>query len=339
MVLSLNLGEESYDIVIERGALKHAGRYLNLERKVFIVTDSGVPEQYARAVAGQCKEPTIYTFPRGEASKNMDTFRDILSGMLDASLTRGDCVAAVGGGVVGDMAGFAAACYMRGIDFYNIPTTLLSQVDSSIGGKTAIDFNGVKNIVGAFYQPKWVIIDPDTLDTLERREMGAGLAEAVKMAATSDAELFSFIEGCTDPQKDIVHIIEGALIIKKNIVEQDPKEQGLRRILNFGHTIGHAIEAHYNGRYLHGECVAMGMMYMCNPEVRRRLESILRRYDIPTRCGAIARELMPYIKHDKKAGNDAVSVIYVPSPGKAQIRNITFDEMAGYIERNRASIE
>ena len=318
----MELGADSYDIVVERGALKKAGEYLDLDRKVVVVTDDGVPAEYARTVADQAKEGTVFTIPQGEANKNMHTFEDILGAMLEASLTRKDCVVAVGGGVVGDMSGFAAACYMRGIDFYNIPTTLLSQVDSSIGGKTAIDFKGVKNIVGAFFQPKKVLIDPDTLDTLSVRQVNAGLAEAIKMAATSDAQLFEKIEKSADLNADITDIIIGALNIKKDVVEQDPKESGLRKILNFGHTIGHAIEAYYEGEYLHGECVAMGMLPMCDGNVRARLEEVLTKYDLPTGCDAGAEELMPYIMHDKKMGKGTLSVIYVPEIGSFEIREV-----------------
>lgn len=333
MTISMELAQDSYDIVVERGALKRAGELLNLNRRVFIVTDSGVPGEYADALAQQCRQPYIFTFPQGEASKNMDTFRDMLSEMLGASLSRGDCVAAVGGGVAGDMAGFAAACYMRGIDFYNIPTTLLSQVDSSIGGKTAIDLNGVKNIVGAFYQPARVLIDPDTLSTLDARQTGAGLAEAIKMAATCDEALLSLIEESTNLDDDISRIITGALMIKKTVVQHDPKEQGERRILNFGHTIGHAIEAYFKGRYLHGECVAMGMLYMCEPDVRARLERVLRRYDIPTACDVRAADLMPYIRHDKKMKQGNVAVVWVPYLGAAEIRDVTTEQLAEYIDR------
>ena len=161
MKLHMNLGEHSYDIVIEHGVLSRAAEYLNLNRRVCVVTDSGVPAKYAETVAAQCRESLTVTFPQGEGSKNLDTFSAVLSDMLDAGFTRGDCVVAVGGGVVGDLAGFAASAYMRGIDFYNVPTTLLSQIDSSIGGKVAVDFHGYKNIVGAFHQPKCVLIDPD----------------------------------------------------------------------------------------------------------------------------------------------------------------------------------
>ena len=171
MIVPVKTDTWNYDIVLEPGAIKKAGELLNLNRRVLVVTDSGVPAQYAETVAAQCSEAAIVTIPQGEQSKCFDELRHLLSEMLDKSFTRVDCVVAVGGGVVGDLSGFAASCYMRGVDFYNIPTTLLSQVDSSIGGKTAIDFGGVKNIVGAFYQPKKVIIDPEVLETLSRRQL------------------------------------------------------------------------------------------------------------------------------------------------------------------------
>lgn len=215
MLIPVSTDTWNYDIILESGALKSAGKLLNLERKALIVTDTGVPPEYAETVAAQCAEPAVVTVPKGEQSKSFDELRHLLSAMLDASFTRGDCVVAVGGGVVGDLSGFAAACYMRGVDFYNIPTTLLSQVDSSIGGKTAIDLDGVKNIVGAFYQPKRVIIDPNVLQTLERRQLMAGLAEAIKMAATNDAELFSLIENSSDLTADLPEIIHRSLLIKK----------------------------------------------------------------------------------------------------------------------------
>ena len=196
MTIHLNLGQAhcGYDIRIERGIIKNAGQYLHLNRRVLIVTDSGVPAQYAASIAAQCKQGVIYTVEQGEASKSLETFGKLLGAMLEHGFSRKDCVVAVGGGVVGDLAGFAASAYMRGIDFYNVPTTLLSQIDSSIGGKTAINFGGVKNIVGAFYQPRAVLIDPDLLHTLPQRQISNGLAEAVKMALTSDKELFDIFE-------------------------------------------------------------------------------------------------------------------------------------------------
>ena len=194
MTIHMNLGEDSYDILVERGLLEKAGQHLNLNRRVLVVTDSGVPADYAETLAGHCKEAVICTVETGEASKSLEVFGKLLQTMLDHGFSRKECVAAVGGGVVGDLSGFAASAYMRGIDFYNIPTTLLSQIDSSIGGKTAINFGGVKNIVGAFYQPKKVLIDPELLKTLPPRQISNGLAEAVKMALTSDKELFELFE-------------------------------------------------------------------------------------------------------------------------------------------------
>ena len=331
MIIKMNLGNDSYDIVLERGALNKASEYLNLNRRVLIVTDDGVPAVYCEKLAAQCKSPVIVTIPQGEGSKHLGNFEKILEAALEAGFTRKDCVAAVGGGVVGDMSGFAAACYMRGIDFYNVPTTLLSQVDSSIGGKTAIDFKGVKNIVGAFYQPKKVIIDPDTLRTLEDRQVSAGLAEAIKMAATYDRELFEFIERSENLEMDLTAIIKGALLIKKDVVEQDPKEKGLRKILNFGHTVGHAIESYYAGRYLHGECVAMGMLPMCSGQVRERIRAVLEKYDLPTSCDAGAEELMPFVMHDKKMQSSTISVICVPEIGKYEIRDVEPSMVSEYI--------
>ena len=326
-ILRMDLGENSYDIVVERGALKRAGELLDLDRKVLVVTDDGVPVSYARTVAELCREPVVVTLPAGEPSKSFQNFRDLLSKMLEASFTRKDCVVAVGGGVVGDLSGFAAACYMRGIDFYNIPTTLLSQVDSSIGGKTAIDLDGVKNIVGAFYQPKKVLIDPDSLKTLDPRQFSAGLAEAVKMSLTSDAGLFGKIQSSADIEADLETVIAGALTIKKNVVEQDPKEQGLRRILNFGHTVGHGIESFYEGRLLHGECVALGMLPMCSETVRDLLVPVLEKYGLPVACDASPDELMPFILHDKKRQKDRISAVYVPAPGTFEIRDMEPEEI------------
>ena len=213
MIIPVKTAMGGYDIYLERGAIKRAGEYFNLNRKVLIVTDSGVPQEYAETVASQCKDAVIYRFEQGEASKNFDTYKEILERLVTGGFTRTDCVVAVGGGVVGDMAGFAAASFMRGVDFYNIPTTVLSQVDSSVGGKTAIDFGGYKNIIGAFHQPKGVIIDSDTLKTLPSRQISNGLAESVKMSLTHDTELFAMFES---ENLDIDTVIERSIKIKRS---------------------------------------------------------------------------------------------------------------------------
>lgn len=332
MIIPVNADNGCYDIVLERGSLKKAGQLLELDRRVLVVTDEGVPPEYAGCVAGQCKEPVVVTVPRGEGSKSFEQLERLLSAMLEASFTRGDCVVAVGGGVVGDLSGFAASCYMRGIDFYNIPTTLLSQVDSSVGGKTAVNFGGVKNIVGAFYQPKKVIIDPETLKTLERRQLMAGLAEAIKMAATSSAELFELIEKSEDLDADLPEIIRRSLCIKRDVVEQDPKENGLRRILNFGHTVGHAVEGFNKGRLLHGECVALGMPPMCSGEALERVTKVLKKYGLPTQIEQSADELMPYLKHDKKMTANSVKVVLVDKIGQFRICDMKPEEILGSLE-------
>ena len=332
MIVPVKTDTWNYDIVLEPGAIKNAGELLNLNRRVLVVTDSGVPAQYAETVAAQCSEAVIVTIPQGEQSKCFDEFRHLLSEMLDKSFTRGDCVVAVGGGVVGDLSGFAASCYMRGVDFYNIPTTLLSQVDSSIGGKTAIDFGGVKNIVGAFYQPKRVIIDPEVLETLSRRQLMAGLAEAIKMAATNDAELFELIENSADLTADLPQIIYRALMIKKSVVEQDPRETGLRKVLNFGHTIGHAVESFNAGKLLHGECVALGMLPLSTGEARERIRKVLEKYSLPTRIEQTKAELMPYIMHDKKMQAEFVTVVCVDEIGSFSFRDVRPAELLDGLE-------
>ena len=194
MIIPVKHGNGSYNIYFEKGLLSKANEVLNLNRRVLVVTDSGVPEEYSKLVASLCKEAVVFKFEQGEKSKNLNTYESILKCLVENDFTRTDCIVAVGGGVVGDVAGFSAASYMRGIDFYNIPTTLLSQVDSSVGGKTAIDFLGYKNIVGAFYPPMGVLIDSDTLKTLPKRQISNGLVEALKMSMTNDEESFNIFE-------------------------------------------------------------------------------------------------------------------------------------------------
>ena len=327
MIIPMDLGKDSYDIILERGCLRRAGELLNLKRKVLIVTDDGVPAAYAQAVASQCREAETVTLPQGESSKNFDSFREILRRMLAFGMTRKDCVAAVGGGVMGDMAGFAAGCYMRGVDFYNIPTTVLSQVDSSIGGKTAIDLDGIKNIVGLFYQPKRVLIDPEVLATLPERQAANGLAEAVKMALCFDEAGFTLFES-EAWKENVDRIIENALRIKKRVVEEDEKEQGLRKALNFGHTLGHGIESlHAENGLLHGECVALGMLPMCAPEVRERLLPVLRRLELPTACGADPEKVMAAVIHDKKAAEGRITAVTVEKAGSCRMAEMTPEEL------------
>ncbi|MCQ2449028.1 MAG: 3-dehydroquinate synthase [Clostridia bacterium] len=325
----------NYDIVLQNGALSQIGTLLDLDRKVLIVTDDGVPSQYGEAVAKASKTPVTVTIKQGEASKCMAQFENLLAVMLQNDFTRKDCVVAVGGGVVGDLSSFAASCYMRGIDFYNVPTTLLSQVDSSIGGKTAVDFNGVKNIIGAFYQPKRVVIDPETLRTLDERQLHAGLTEAVKMAITNDAQLFEIIENSADLQNDLPEIIARALNVKKTVVEEDPTEKGLRRVLNFGHTIGHAVESAANGALLHGECVALGMLPLCDAKMRSRVIAVLKKYDLPTEITFKTEDLMPYLMHDKKRAAAKIITVLSDEIGTFRFCEMSPDEILSRVEEEK----
>ena len=329
MILNMELGERSYDILIERGCLQQAGQLLHLNRKVCIVTDEGVPRQYVEKLAAQCESPVIVTVDAGEETKTMETVTKLCRVMLERGFSRKDCVAAVGGGMVGDLAGFAAACFMRGVDFYNIPTTLLSQVDSSIGGKTGVNLDGVKNIVGAFWQPQKVLIDPDTLDTLSPRLYAEGMAEAVKMALASDEKLFAQLEQGDLPVEELLY---GALSIKKNIVEQDEREGGIRKLLNFGHTIGHGVESAAKGSLYHGECVAIGLLPMCSQPVRARLQPVLERLGLPTSTDLDKEQIWQAMQHDKKSNSSGFSAVFVDQPGKAYAKNITFAEMKTILE-------
>ncbi len=332
MIISLNLPHDSYDITLECGALHRVGEILNLDRRVLIVTDSGVPAEYAQTVAAQCRDAAIVCIEQGEGSKNLDTFAHLCRQLLQHGFTRKDCVVAVGGGMVGDLAGFAAASFMRGIDFYNIPTTVLAQVDSSIGGKVAVDLDGIKNIVGAFYQPRGVVVDPDVLRSLPQRQIANGLAEAVKMALTFDAPLFELFER-EDAHQHMEEIIAHSLRSKQAVVEQDEKEAGLRKVLNFGHTMGHAIESVEGlGGLYHGECVALGMLPLCSDEVRTRLISVLEKLYLPTHWSGDTAALCAAAAHDKKADGNSVTVVTVPRVGEFVMENWTAERLNARME-------
>ncbi|MBP3402233.1 MAG: 3-dehydroquinate synthase [Clostridia bacterium] len=334
--LHMNLGERGYDIHIGRSLLDKAGEIFNLKRRVFIVTDSGVPSEYAKIVAAFAKVAKIVTVPEGEGSKSLAVYGRLLTEMAEFGLTRTDCAVAVGGGVVGDLTGFLAASYMRGIDFYNIPTTVLSQVDSSIGGKTAINLAGIKNIVGAFHQPKGVIIDTNTLSTLPKRQVANGLAEALKMSMTSDSELFSLFENEEIDENNIEKVITSALKIKKAVVEEDERESSVRKILNFGHTFGHAVEAEeeMHGFY-HGECVAIGMLPVCSQNVRERLLTILKKLGLPYLYGGDIEKALTFISHDKKCDGDKINIVLVNEIGSYEIKKMTVSDFCEMV-RNTA---
>ncbi|MBP5445814.1 MAG: 3-dehydroquinate synthase [Acholeplasmatales bacterium] len=335
MIIDINVKNKDikYPIIVERNSLNKVNNYFNLDRKVLIVTDTGIPNEYINTVKEKCKEPFIFTVKQGEESKNFDNYKNMLEYMVKKTFTRTDCVIAIGGGVVGDLSGFVASSYMRGIDFYNIPTTLLSQVDSSIGGKCAIDFNGVKNNIGAFKNPNGVLIDPNVLKTLDDRQISAGMAEVIKMSITSNKALFNFIEQSKDLNHDLEYIITETLKIKANVVSIDPFENDLRKVLNFGHTIGHAIEALSNGSLLHGECVSIGMTYMVSDEIKDEVKYSLRKYNLPVSITNLNKEeVINLIKLDKKASGNDITIVYVSKIGSFEFKKIKVDELKEYLK-------
>lgn len=330
MKIDVKTSTNTYDVIIENNILEKVNEYVSLNGKVLIVTDDGVPSKYVKTLSKQCEEPYVFTFSHGEESKNINTYQEIISYMISNNFTRSDLIIALGGGVVGDLAAFVASTFNRGVKFVNIPTTLLSQVDSSIGGKTAIDYDGIKNVIGTFYPPSLVLIDPVTLKTLDKRQFNAGLVEVIKMAATSNESLFELIENSKNIYKDIEDVIYQALLIKKHVVEEDEKEKGLRKILNYGHTIGHAIEA--TSDYLHGECVGLGMLYMSSNEVKDRLIKVLTKYNLPTKVDANKDKLFSFILHDKKRSGRNIDIVLVDKIGESYIKTIDVIDIDSYMK-------
>lgn len=337
MKLTMNLGKRSYDIILKNGSLAKASQLGNLNRKVLVVTDDGVPPKYAKTILEQCGEGHLLVVPQGESSKSPHVWQTVLSRMLELDFGRKDAIAAVGGGVVGDLSGFAASTYMRGIDFFQFPTTTLSQVDSSIGGKVAINLANTKNIVGSFFQPQLVVVDPETLSTLPKRQYMNGLAEALKAGIAGCSELFEIFEK-QEIEPNIEAILYHSLLYKKLVVEEDETEQGRRMELNFGHTIGHGIEAACglgqgeNG-LLHGECVGLGMLPMIDTKtLQRRTKAVLKKMGLPTKCPCRAEKIIQYMKHDKKRDGAQFTVVRVRTVGEAYLTKIDFEELSLLVE-------
>lgn len=338
-----------YDVLIERGALKRAGDYISAvtsSKRAAIITDDIVGGLYGETLKKSLAESgisaEIFTFAHGEASKNIHTLSDMYDFLCKLGLTRSDFLVALGGGVTGDMAGFAAATYLRGISYIQIPTTLLAQIDSSVGGKTAIDLAGGKNLVGVFKQPKLVICDSDTLDTLSDEILSDGMAEAVKYGMIRDKKLFELIEehSIADIKNVIDDVVYSCIDIKRDVVEHDEFDNGERMILNFGHTIGHSLEAHHNYTdYTHGQGVAAGMCYISKrfapKEITDRLVKCLERYDLPTSDSAPISELLPYCSKDKKCQSDSINYIVCEEIGVSQIRRSSFTEFCRLMEEIR----
>jgi 3-dehydroquinate synthase len=321
-----------YKVTIERGLIHSVIDYIPTHQKVVILTDRMVPSQWVDSVVDQFDQPLLITVPEGESSKSMRRVETIIEEMLDSGCHRNTVLLALGGGVIGDLGGFVASVFMRGISYVQIPTTLLAQVDSSVGGKVAVNSAKAKNVIGAFYPPSAVLIDPDVLHTLPKKEFANGMAELIKYGLILDAELFSLIENQTI-LSTMPETIYRAVSLKKQVVEADELESHYRQILNFGHSIAHAIEKASDHHIAHGEAVAMGMIMMINnkPFVER-VKAVCLRYGLPIHYPENALHLLDYMVNDKKASSDGINEIFVSQIGSCEIQTISFDQMKTLLE-------
>ncbi len=344
--MTVGLGKRSYPIVVGPDLMDSVGslvKSLGMLSPVPIITDDTVAPLYAERVKTSLEKEgfktDVLTFPAGEPSKNLTTISRLYDEMVALRPERKSGLIALGGGVAGDMAGFVAATYLRGIRFIQIPTTLLAQVDASVGGKVGIDHPGGKNLIGAFHQPSAVLIDPATLKTLDPRQVKAGLAEAIKHGVIADEVLFKTIDDSLGGLLDVDEELYGELIpwncrIKADVVEQDEREQGVRAILNFGHTIGHAIESltHYE-TYLHGEAVAIGMaaeaqlgerLGFTPSNVVNDLCALLDRADFPMQKPELSTDdLIACMFHDKKVEEGQLRFIFPTGMGQVTIESVS----------------
>ena len=336
-----------YDIFIERGIIGDCGEYakkLTSAQKITVVNDTNVAPLYLDAVVSSLKksgfEVNAFIFDAGERSKHLGTIKDIYDSLADFSMTRRDIIIALGGGVCGDMAGFAAATYLRGIDFIQIPTSLLAQVDSSVGGKTGVDLPQGKNLVGAFHQPIAVLIDPDALKTLPDDFIIDGMGEVIKYGCIKDAELFEFLEK-NDVLDHIESVIETCVKIKRDVVSRDEREKGERMLLNFGHTLGHAIEK-LNGfsQITHGMAVAIGMVLIAKagekngitePGTSDRIITLCKKYDLPTTTSISFAQIADAAKNDKKSAGNSINLVLLSKIGESFTEKIEFDQLESFI--------
>ena len=342
LVVPVDTGSQRYDILIGGGLLDAAEAWQGLPRAAMalIVTNRAVAPLYAgrlqRALAAHYRAVSVLELPDGEQFKDWPTLNLIFDRLLGAGADRQTVLFALGGGVVGDITGLAAALYMRGVPFVQVPTTLLAQVDSSVGGKTAINHPAGKNMIGAFYQPQRVVCDLDTLRTLPPRELRAGLAEVIKYGPIADAGFLAWIEAHLDAllagdADALAHAVRRSCEIKAWVVGQDERESGLRAILNFGHTFGHAIESGLGyGQWLHGEAVACGMVMAADLSARLglvgadfavRLTQLIQRAGLPVRGPALGAErYLELMRVDKKAQGGEIRFVLIDAPGRAVVR-------------------
>ncbi|MDC0825251.1 3-dehydroquinate synthase [Lactococcus petauri] len=353
MRLNVNLPEHPYDIIIKKGSLSQVGLWvaqLWQQQKVVLVTDDNVEPLYGREAVSQLRnegfEVFTFTFPAGEASKNLSTVEKLWEFCALHGLTRSDGVIALGGGVVGDLAAFAASTYMRGIHFLQIPTSLTAQVDSSIGGKTGINSDYAKNMIGTFAQPDGVLIDPEVLKTLEKRDFREGIGEIVKCALIADKQLWvrlNEIQDADELLQEAEYFIRAACDVKRKLVVEDEFDQGTRLYLNFGHTIGHAVEAFAGyGQVMHGEAVAIGMIQISKVAESKglmpkgltaQIKAVLQKFQLPQTYEPWNESaLIEILTHDKKARGKMIKTVLVPEIGQAKIHEISLQEMKEYLK-------
>lgn len=331
-----------YDILIEKGILSKCAMYIkNVVRgkKALIISDSNVAELYLDTVKSSLENEgfCVFThiFEAGEKSKHLRTVAEIYDTLAQNEFTRKDFIVALGGGVVGDISGFASSTYMRGIDFVQIPTTLLSQVDSSVGGKTGVDTKYGKNLVGAFYQPKLVLIDSDTLNTLSDHFFADGMGEVIKYGCIANAQLFSELFEI-DIKENIEDVILECLKIKRDVVNEDERESGIRMILNFGHTLGHSIEKLSNFSLSHGECVAKGMvlitkmgekLHLTESGTAEKIELVCKKHNLDTSINFNVTDIADSAKNDKKGDGNKLNLVLISKIGDAVIHTIDKNEL------------
>ncbi len=336
-----------YDIYIENGILDKCGEHIkriSKAQRVTLITDSNVGPHYKWRVLNSLEQEgyqtATYVFTAGEESKNLSTIADMYNTLANFGMTRKDIVVALGGGVTGDMAGFAAASYLRGIDFIQIPTSLLAQVDSSVGGKTGVDIPQGKNLVGAFHQPRAVLIDPETLNTLPDLYVRDGMAEVIKYGCIKDAEFFEKLEK-ENALEHIEDVIETCVSIKRDVVSRDEREAGERMLLNFGHTLGHSIEKLYNFRGIsHGMAVAIGMVLITRAGEKAgitevgtadRITALCQKYGLPTSDKATFEDMANSAKSDKKTSGNDISLVLLNKIGDSFTKKVALDDLLNFI--------
>lgn len=317
-----------YDILLGHNIISNLKDYVDKNKQILIIMDDNIPVRYMESIKNSL-DNNIYSFVirHGENNKSFSNYQNILNYLLDLNFTRDDMIINLGGGVVSDLGGFIASTYKRGIKYINIPTTTLSMVDSSIGGKVAINYSGYKNVIGSFYEPYLVIIDIELLKTLDERNYYNGLVEALKMSLLDSKDFFELFK---DLHQNLDDIIYKSLMFKKRIIEEDEKDVGIRRILNFGHTLGHAIEAKYINKIYHGEAVGYGMLpFIDNLNLRSQVQTILQKMNINI-DEARYHDLKEYIKQDKKNNFEKdklyVNVIKLKDIGNPYIEKIDIEQ-------------